>query len=167
MTIAVRIEPASELPTDVEYRWDPDTDILTATVGRASIGEGMSGSVGVEGSDGSWVIFDVAKGLINGVEVAVWPTVKKRTALQPPASIEDARVVLPTRASQPGVAAVEMDMSLTAESDSAEQCFHFNFGKPRQTRALRIARDILVDVDQRDRIAGLWLLNVPPFPDEQ
>jgi hypothetical protein len=32
---------------------------------------------------------------------------------------------------------------------------------------VRIARDILIDVDGRDRIAGVWLLAVPPFPEAQ
>ena len=33
----------------------------------------MSGSVELEGSDGSWLILDVASGCIDGVEVAVVP----------------------------------------------------------------------------------------------
>ena len=29
------------------------------------------------------------------------------------------------------------------------------------------ARDLLLELDDRDRIAGLWLLNVPPFPEDE
>ena len=72
--IAVKVEPAqaasSPLPR-VEYRWDADTDILTATMTGGAKGQGMSGSVGIEGADGSWLIFDVSGGRIAGVEVAV------------------------------------------------------------------------------------------------
>ena len=78
MNIAVRIEPPASDPAEVDYRWDPDTDILTASLRGPVAGEGMSGSLGVEGSDGSWIMFDVAKGRIAGVEVAVWPEVRKR-----------------------------------------------------------------------------------------
>jgi hypothetical protein len=35
----------------------------------------------------------------------------------------------------------------------------------RPARAIRFARDLLLELDERDRIAGLWLLNVPPFPE--
>ena len=168
MNIAVRVEPAVAAPAaDVEYRWDPDTDILTANLGKAARGEGMSGSVGVEGSDGSWLIFDVSAGRINGIEVAVWPAVRKRSTLAPPAQVVDAHVSVPARRSQPDVASLEVDTALTAEADGAERVFHFHFGKPRETRAVRIARDLLLDIDSRDRIAGVWFLNVPPFPADQ
>lgn len=167
MNIAIRIEPgngANEAP--VEYRWDADTDILTAAVRQGVVGEGMTGSVEVMGSDSSCLLFDVTSGRINGVEVAVWPDVRKQTALQPPAQFEDARVTLPARASQPGIASLNVDLSLIAEADSAERTFHFRIGTARAARVVRIARDILLDVDERSRLAGVWLLNVPPFPAE-
>jgi hypothetical protein len=127
----------------------------------------MSGSVELEGSDGSWLILDVASGRINGVEVAVWPTVRKLHALTPPEGAEDARVVVPQRTSQPGVANVEVQAALIAESDAAERVIHFRLGRTRDSRVVRVGRDLLLDVDRESRIAGLWLLNVPPFPGEQ
>jgi hypothetical protein len=169
MDIAVRIEAAGagagEAP-EVEYRWDADTDILTANVRAGAVSEGMSGSVGVEGSDGSWLIFDVASGKIRGVEVAVWPDVRKLSSLAPPEQVEDASITLPARASQPGIASLEMDTALVAESDQSERTIHFRIGPKRRTRVVRLAKDILLDVDQRSVIAGVWLLNVPPFPAE-
>jgi hypothetical protein len=29
---------------------------------------------------------------------------------------------------------------------------------------VRIADNLIVEVDKQDRLAGLWLLDVPPFP---
>jgi hypothetical protein len=29
---------------------------------------------------------------------------------------------------------------------------------------VRLARDLMLDVDASNHLAGLWLLNVPPFP---
>ena len=52
MNIAVHIEPANGAPPEVEYKWDADTDILSAQLKTRSIGDGMSGSVEVEGKDG-------------------------------------------------------------------------------------------------------------------
>ena len=167
MEIAVRIEPKTEAPPEVVYRWDTDTDILTASVRGREASEGMSGSVGVEGSDGSWLNLDVHSGRVDGVEVVVWPEVRKRSTLAPPEQVEDARVTVPARASQPGIASLEVDTALLAEADQAERTFHFRLGKPRPTRTVRIARDILLDIDGKSRVAGVWLLNVPPFPGER
>lgn len=166
MKIAVEIQPVGQAPPEVEYRWDADTDILSAQLTPRAVGEGMSGSVGLEGTDGSWLILDVAAGRINGVEVAVWPDVRRLPELNPPGQVEDAHVVVPSRQSQRDIASLEMDTRLIAEADNEERTFHFRLGKPRSTRTIRLARNLLVDVDEKSRISGLWLLNVPPCPTE-
>ena len=166
MNIAVQIEPPAGALSDVVYRWDTDTDILTATLRNGATGKGMSGSVELAGSDGSWVVLDVEAGRIHGVEVAVWPDVRKVATLLPPEA-QSASIVVPSRHSQPDVAAVEVDTSLIAEADQAERTIHFKLGVKRPARAIRFARDLLLELDERDRIAGLWLLNVPPFPEDE
>ena len=164
MKIAVQLEPPSEAPARVEYTWDPDTDILSAQLTPRVPGDGMSGSVGFEGVDGSWVILDVASGRINGVEVAVWPDVRPLPTLNPPANVEDVRVLVPSRRSQPEIASLENSTRVTAVADSARRNFHFRMGKSGAGRTVRIARDLLLDLDEKGQIAGLWLLNVPPNP---
>lgn len=166
MQIAVQVEPASGSPPPVEYRWDADTDILTAKIRAAAVGEGMSGSVDLQGTDGSWVVLDVASGRISSVEVAVWPDVRRVGTLAPPPDIEFARVIVPTRRSATDIAAVEVETPLLAEADQAERTIHLRVGAPRAARTVRLASDLLLDVDARGRIAGLWLLNVPPFPED-
>ena len=164
MKIAVQLEPPSGSPAAVEYRWDPDTEILSARISPRAAGAGMSGSVGLEGSDGSWLILDVTAGAINGVEIAVWPDVRRLSTLAPPAQIEDALVVVPARRSQPDIASLEMDTRLTAEADPAQRNFHFRLGRPRLARTIRLGGDLLLDIDDKSHITGLWLLNVPPCP---
>ena len=164
MKIAVQVQPANGSPQKVEYRWDPDTEILSAQLLPPAKGEGMSGSVGLEGSDGSWLILDVAAGRINGVEIAVWPDVRKMPTLAPPSKVEDAGIVVPSRRSQPDIASLESTTRLLAESDAAQRNFHFRVGKPRETRTIRLAADLLLDLDEKSQISGLWLLNVPPAP---
>jgi hypothetical protein len=111
------------------------------------------------------LILDVRAGRISGVEVAVWPDVRTRADLAPPTSVEDATIIV--GAVERGKRlAVEVDTTLAAEADGSERTIHFRLGANRETRTVRIARDLLVDLDRRDRIAGLWLLGVPPFPDE-
>jgi hypothetical protein len=164
VNIAVQVEPSSGTPPDVDYRWDPDTDILSCQLRPRAVGEGASGAVELEGRDGSWLILDIASGRINGVEVAIWPDVHKRPALAPPATVEDARVVVPVRRSASGVASLEINTLMMAEADKLERVIHFRLGSVRETRTVRLGRDLLIDLDTQSRIAGLWLLNVPPFP---
>ena len=163
MSVAVQLEPALSSPPAVDYRWDADTDILTARLRGTRSGAGMSGSVELEGSDGSWLILDVAAGSIDGIEVAVWPDVHKRAALAPPAA-EDARVVVPASSDASGVSSLEVETRLLAESDASERVIHFRVGSPRNVRTVRLGSDLLLDLDPQSRIAGVWLLNVPPFP---
>lgn len=166
MNIPVRVEPSAGSPADVDYRWDSDTDILSASVRPADLAEkGRATALELEGDDGSWLILDVRSGRISGVEVAVWPDILTRADLAPPHAVEDGMVIV--GAVERGVRpAVEVDTTLAAEADRSEQTIHFRLGASRETRTVRIARDILVDIDRRDRIAGLWLLGVPPCPDE-
>ena len=165
MNIPVRIEPGAGSPAPVAYRWDEDTDILTAQVGDGKGGRSLS--VDVEGSDGSWLILDVSDERIRGVEVAVWPTVQKRSDLKPPAEIESVHVKVGREHSTNTVNAVEVDTPVAAESDHDERTIHFRLGHGREVRTVRIARDMLLDIDSRDRLAGVWLLEVPPVPVSQ
>ncbi|MDQ6830847.1 MAG: hypothetical protein M3081_18445 [Gemmatimonadota bacterium] len=164
MNVAVQLEPADGAPAEVEFRWDTDTDILTARLRNGPHGQGMSGSVELSGADGSWVILDVKAGSIAGVEVAVWPEVRKVPTLSPPPEIDDARVVVPERRSQPGIALLSVDTKLHADADEAERTIHFTLDGSRAGRTVRIARDVLLDLDDESVVTGLWLLNVPPFP---
>lgn len=167
MKISVQRVPATGEPAAVEYRWDTDTAILTASVAGGAQPGGMSGSVELAGNDGSWVILDVKGGQIRGVEVAVWPDVKKLPALRVPDKAEPGTLTVPSSGKgtpSGGVAVLQMDTTLVAESDAAEQTIHFRLGAARPARTVRIARDILVDLDEGDTLRGIWLLNVPPFP---
>jgi hypothetical protein len=162
--IPVRIETADEAAPAVEYRWDADTEILSAQLQYRAAAKGSSDSMELEGADGSWLILDLTAGRINGVEVAVWPDVQKRSALVPPTTIEDARVSVPQRSPKQGVAATEVEIPVMAEADEAESVFHFKLSAAKRSRTIRLARDLLLDVDGSSHLVGLWMLNVPPFP---
>jgi hypothetical protein len=172
--IPVQLEPMHGAPRErrnVEYRWDRDTEILSAQLTAADscgANETTSESVGVEGTDGSWLILDVAAGAISGVEIAVWPEVLARTALTPPTAVEDADARLTTGSARAGLASLETETHLIAEADGDQRTFHFRLGspQPRSTRTVRLGRDLLLDVDEKSHISGLWLLNVPPCPTE-
>lgn len=164
MHIDIRTEPAAAVVEAVAYRWDEDTDVLTARVqGNGPVPRIVS--LDLEGRDGSWLILDVSDVGILGVEVAVWPTVRKRSDLVPPADVATVRARV-GHLSAGMVAAVEIDTPVWAESDRAERTLHFRLGNGRDVRTVRVAREMLIDIDSRDRLAGVWLLDVPPYPGE-
>ncbi len=151
----------------ISYKWDPETDILTGAVqGAGKDAGGLTGSVELEGSDGSFILLDVVGGSIRGVEVVVWPDVRTLSSLQVPGEIKDADVALPTRRSQPSVAAVEVDASIAIETNPEESVFHVRVGAARRLDVVRVADGLLVEVDDKNELAGLWLTGVPPFPVE-
>ncbi|MGH7662978.1 MAG: hypothetical protein ACRENI_01575 [Gemmatimonadaceae bacterium] len=174
MKIAIQMEPPDDAPPAVEYRWDEDTDILSATLRRERPGEagrnempahgGLSGTVELQGSDGSWLNLDVAAGRIHAVEVAVWPPVRRLASLAPPPSVDSVAVAVPARGSRATVDAVEVDTALIADANTSESIFHFRLGRAAGARTVRLASDILIDVSPGGQLTGLWLLNVPPFP---
>jgi hypothetical protein len=167
MGLAGRVVERTGRVPHISYKWDAETDILTGAIksGRKKAG-GLTGSVELEGSDGSFILLDVAGGAICGVEVVVWPDVRT-AALAVPSQVEEGDVVLPTRRSQPSVAAVEVDTALAIETNAAESVFHVRLGPSRHAKAVRVADGLLVEVDEHEELAGLWLTDVPPFPADE
>jgi hypothetical protein len=164
MSLEVRLEQLeeAELPP-VEYRWDADTDILCAMLRGQGVSEGVSGSMDIEGADGAWLTLELTDGRLAAVEVAVWPDVKSVEKLALPEIAGSARVKVPSNGMDL-LAAMEVDTAIRAVADAPERTIHFRIGPTRAARAVRVARDLLLEVDAKHRIAGLWLLNVPPFP---
>lgn len=164
MHIPIELEPPPSTLPAVEYRWDADTDILSAQLTPRPGTGASTGSLEVEGRDGSWLILEVSAERLNGVEVAVWPDVRKRGGLAPPAADPAAIRLRPS--GRGGLAGTEMDTAIVAEADDAERIIHFRLGTARAARTVRLGADLLLDLDVQSRLAGVWMLNVPPFPDE-
>lgn len=166
MDIVLNVQSTNgELPP-VEYRWDSDTDILTAHLRHTGdVSEGMTGSVELAGNDGSWLILDVKAGRLEGIEVAVWPDVRKVAKLSAPPA-EDASIHLPARKTRGKVQLVQVDTPIGAEADPGERTIHFSLGGVRVSRSVRIARDVVLELGDHEALGGIWLLNVPPFPDD-
>ena len=165
MHFEARIEPLNGKLPKVSYRWDPETDILTVACKGVPKGNGMNGTVDLEGGDGSFVVIDVAGGALRGLDVVTWPDdVRTVASLVAPAASKEGQVTFPDRRSQPGVAAVEVDTPLTVDKNQAESVFHIRVGRQKPTTVVRVADHMLVEMDKQSRLAGLWLLEVPPFP---
>src|SRR5262245_36253326 len=116
MGLGARIVERSGRTPHVTYRWDPETDILTAAIKGGGKGKGgLTGSVELEGADGSFILLDVAAGTIKGVEIVVWPDVRTVATLHPPAELAPGDVELPQRKAQEELVAVEVESPLTIE----------------------------------------------------
>lgn len=165
MHFEARIEPLDGKLPKVTYRWDPETDILSVSCKGTGRTTGLNGTVDLEGGDGSFVVIDVAGGCLRGVDVVTWPDdIRTRDDLVVPDSAKEARVVFPSRKSQPAVAAVEVDTALTVEKNQSESVLHIRVGRQRAATVVRVGDRMLVEVDKNSRLAGLWFLDVPPFP---
>jgi len=165
MDFEARIESLGGALPKVSYHWDPETDILSVACKGGAAANGLNGTVDLSGADGSFVVIDVAEGCLRGVDVVAWPDdVRTVVDLTIPEAAKDGRVVFPSRQSQPGVAAVEVDTALTVDKNAAESVFHLRFGRARTVSVVRVADRLLVEVDKQARIAGLWFIDVPPFP---
>ena len=163
VSIEARVEPLTgQLPV-IAWRWDPETDILSGAFKGNRKSGGLTGTVELTDAEGSVAVLDVNNGVICGLDVVVWPEVTTSATLQVPARLTDGRVVLPSRPSRPGVASVEVDTTLSVETNTAESVFHLRIGPRRAVEVVRVADNFYVEVDQQGALAGFWLANVPPF----
>ncbi len=176
MSLDVQMDevPESELGA-VDYRWDGETEILCVTLRSTGVSEGVTGSIDIEGTDGAWLTLELSAGRLAAIEVAAWPDVRTVDPLEPPVPVGSARLRVPSRlggaagaaaevAVEVAVEALEVNTLIRAVADRAERTIHFRIGSQRSSRTIRVAHDVMIAVDSRSRIAGLWLLNVPPFP---
>src|SRR5438046_3144524 len=126
---------------------------------------GLDGTVEMDVSYGFFFVIDVADGCLRGVDGVSWPEdVRTVDTLTIPEPSKEGSVTFPSRKSQPGVAAVEVDTALTVEKNQQESVFHLRVGRTRPATVVRVADRLLVEVDKQSRLVGLWFLDVPPFP---
>jgi hypothetical protein len=163
MSIEARIEPLSGALPSINWRWDPETDILSGAFKGNRKSGGLTGTVELTDAEGSVAVLDVNNGVICGLDVVVWPEVTTGPDLRVPSTLTDGRVVLPSRPSRPGVASLEVDTTLSVRTNSAESVFHLQIGPKRPVECVRTADNFYVEVDQQGGLAGFWLTNVPPF----
>ncbi len=163
MSMDARIEPLSGTLPSINWRWDPETDILSGAFKGNRKSGGLTGSVELTDAEGSVAVLDVNNGVICGLDVVVWPEVTTIPDLKVPSQLTDGRVVVPSRPSRPGVASMEVDTTLSVRTNSAESVFHLRIGPKRQVELVRVADNFHIEVDENGGLAGFWMSNVPPF----
>lgn len=165
MNLDARIDQLDgPLPT-IRWTWDDETDILSGAMAGSKKSGGLTGTVELTDDEGSVAVVDVAGGRVQGLDIVVWPEVTEVRGLEPPEAGRDGVIVLPPRPSQPGIAAVEVDTTLSVAANPRHDTLHLRIGTKRQVEAVRVADGLLVEVDGKGRLAGFWLLNVPFGPE--
>ncbi|MSR06601.1 MAG: hypothetical protein EXR93_05990 [Gemmatimonadetes bacterium] len=164
MAYTVTVEKLEGKLPEVAWRWDAETEILSGQFKVPKKAGGLTGSVELTGAEGSYVMLDVSGGAVCGLEVVVWPERQVVEGLKAPEPGSQGRLMMPARPSQPGIAAVEVDTHLSALKRADESVIHLRVGPRRKVDAVQIANGLIAEVDGSGNIAGLWLLNVPPFP---
>ena len=160
-----RVEPFSgPLPT-ISWRWDAETDILSGAFKDNRKGGGLTGTVELTDAEGSVAVLDVNQGVICGVDVVVWPEVATVADLRGPDkdATSAGRAIIPSRPSRPGVASVEVDTTLSVQTNPSESVFHLQIGPTRSVQAVQVATNFFVEIDADGELAGFWLTGVPPF----
>lgn len=158
-----RVEPLGGSLPSISWRWDPETDILSGAFKDNRKSGGLTGTVELTDAEGSVAVLDVNNGVICGLDVVVWPEVTTRTDIQVPAQLTEGRVVLASGGSRGAIASLEVDTSLSVETNSSESVFHLRIGARRQVEVVRAADNFYVEMDQQGGLAGFWMTNVPPF----
>jgi hypothetical protein len=163
MHMEARVEPLTGGLPSISWRWDPETDILSGAFKGNRKSGGLTGTVELTDAEGSVAVLDVNNGVICGLDVVVWPEVSTVPDLKVPAQLTDGRVVLPAGSSRAAVASVEVDTTLSVQTDATESVFHLRIGPRRPIEVVRVADSFYVEVDQQGGLAGFWMTNVPPF----
>jgi hypothetical protein len=158
-----KIEPLGGTLPSIAWRWDPETDILSGAFKGNRKSGGLTGTVELTDAEGSVAVLDVNNGVVCGIDVVVWPEVSTRSDIQVPAQLTDGRVVLASAGPRAAVASVEVDTSLSVETNASESVFHLLIGPRRPVEVVRAADTFYVEVDQQGGLAGFWMTNVPPF----
>jgi ribosomal 50S subunit-recycling heat shock protein len=146
----------------IAWRWDPETDILSGTF-RNSGSSRLDGTIELTDAEGAIAVLDVADGAVAGLDMVVWPEVTSTRGLSLPSNVETGRVVLRgPRADR--TTSVEIESVLTVRTNPGESLYHLKVGGSPAARAVRVADQLLVELDTEDALVGCWLMGVPPFP---
>jgi hypothetical protein len=142
------------------FRWDLETEILSGRQEVEGTAGGFTGSWEIESPTGAVLTLETTGGVLGGIEVVVWPDVE-RAALTVPHEAPVGRVVLEAPGGEKrGV--VEVEAPITGAATASETLVRLAFGTAR-ARSVRIAANVIVDLDADGHLAGLWLEDLPLF----
>jgi hypothetical protein len=107
---------------------------------------------------------EVSDGRLDAVEIAVWPELAANRSLKPPdspAGYADVTLAAGT-GPVPRGAALSLTTPIHAIPDQKAGTVRICFGFSRASDAgIRVADSLLLQTSRGDKLAAIWLLNVP------
>lgn len=158
--IRTSIVPAPAPLPPFPFHWDQETEILSGRHDLPRAATGFTGSWEIESPTGAVLVLETTGGVLGGIEVVVWPDVE-RAVLTVPHEAPPGRLVLEAPDGQTA-GVLEVEAPIGAAATASETLVRLTFGPPR-TRSVRIAANVVADVDADGRLAGLWLEDLPLF----
>ncbi|MGH7658637.1 MAG: hypothetical protein ACREL6_10425 [Gemmatimonadales bacterium] len=169
-SLEAQVEPLDGPLPVINWRWDPETDILSGAFRREDIEQtGFHGMIELTNPGGAVIVLDLGRGVLGGLDVVVWPEVVARPDLVPPAAGLDGQIMLPVRAPQRGPESREVETPISVAANPRQTMFHISLGDATTPgspadRIIRVAERFLVELDSMQRLIGFWLLEVEAFP---
>jgi hypothetical protein len=164
MTLATQIAPLQDQLPQMEFHWDFDTEILTGKLAAGLPYPAQPQAIELGDAGGSFVTLSLDGSMLAGLEVVVWPEYKTSTALTPPRPEREGRLEIQLDEAAQKAGVVELKVELSCEKNGDESTIHLVVGDPRAVDSVTLAENLLAEVDAKGRLAGFWLLAVPPFP---
>jgi hypothetical protein len=162
MPVRVTVDRADEPMPAFDFHWDAETEILAGRHALPARKEAPTVAWELEGSDGAVVVLETVDWVLCGIEVVVWPDVERAVRLAAPHDAAPGRVrFAPPKEVVGGV--VEIETRITAEALPSETLIHVSVGASR-ARSVQAAVNVVVDLDAEGGLAGLWLQELPLFP---
>jgi hypothetical protein len=162
-----RVEELNGHLPAAQFRWDPETEILSCRLADIEGPGGYTGAIELADPRGPIITLDMQDGTLLAVEVVVWPEVATVADLRPPEPARTGRLRVPPRPSQPGIALTEVELAMQGRRTPDESVIHLTVGPRRRTEPIQLARGLLIEMDDQAQPAGFWLLDVPPFPHDE
>jgi hypothetical protein len=162
MPVRVTVERAEGPLPAFDFHWDAETEILAGRHPAPARKGAHAVAWEFEAPDGAVVVLETVDGVLCGIEVVVWPDVERAARLVAPHDAAPGRAHLAPPAGASG-AVVQIEARITAAALPSETLIHLALGAPR-ARSVRVAENVVIDLDAEDGLAGLWLEELPLFP---
>jgi len=164
VTITTKILPYHDHLKQVEFRWNQETEILAGDLPGVGGEQSTSHTIELGGTQGSYMSLNVQDGILNGIEVVVWPRGHRVEYLVPPKANRIGRLQVTVAGSTGPPGVVELDVPFFCTRDVNGSIVHLVFGARRDVEAVALAKNLIAEVDKAGYLAGLWLIDIPRFP---
>jgi hypothetical protein len=147
-----RFEFLSSNPAEAVYAYDSETGILSIKLN--SQGTGEQGALEISDIEGGILLLHTRSGMVDGVEVVVWPELDVEQDLEDPVITDSGLVVPPLEIDE-----MECELGVMVNDGGTTLRIAINDGYAHQTVA--IADKLLLDLDEDMELTGIWMLDVP------